>query len=84
MAWIELEGTLHSRWQYVSAALSGWEWDEPLQATLSFPNKLSSWKGLGETLSLGYEFIPLVVCGMGMLLGLTLGAISTAYPCIHV
>jgi len=36
--------------------------ERPLQATLNFPNKLSSWEGLGATLSLGYELIPLPVC----------------------
>lgn len=64
------------------SSLAWVEWDEPLQVTLNFPNKLSGWKGLGETLSLGYEFIPLDACGMGMLPGLTRRVISTAYPCL--
>lgn len=53
--------TLHSGWGYVSGPLPGWEGDGPLQATLSFSNRLSGWKGLEATLRFGYELIPLPV-----------------------
>ena len=43
------------------------EWVGPLQATLNFPNRLSCWEGLGATLSLGYELIPLPLCSPGRL-----------------
>ena len=51
--------TLNSGWGYVSAPLPGWEGEGLFQASLNLPNRLSGWEGLGATLSLGYELIPL-------------------------
>ena len=61
------EDTLHSEWSYVSTPLLGWEVKGLIQATLSFPNSLSSLEGPRASLSLGYEFILLLLHSMGML-----------------
>lgn len=42
-------------------------WEGLLQATLSFPNRLSSWEGLGATNSCGCELITLLVHSTGTL-----------------
>lgn len=53
---MELEDTLCSRWDYVSAPLHGQEGEVPLQTTLNFPNS-SGWEGPGGALSLGYKLM---------------------------
>ena len=42
--------------------------ENPLQATLSFPNRFSSWEELSTTLSLGYELLPLPESSVGFAL----------------
>lgn len=49
------------------ASLSGRKGYGSLQATLNFPNRLSSWDGLRATLSFGCEWIPLPMCNKGTL-----------------
>ena len=42
--------------------------ENPLQETLSFPNRFSGWEELSTTLSLGCELLPLPVPGVGFAL----------------
>ena len=48
--------------------LPGWVEENPLQETLSFPNRFSGWEELSTTLSLGCELLPLPVPGVGFAL----------------
>lgn len=75
------EDILHSECGCLSSP--GWEREEPLHTTVSFPSNISSWEGLEATLSLGYEWIPLLVYSKGTLMSGTdyvLGVISSAWP----
>lgn len=54
---LEPEDSLHSLWGNVTAPLSGWQWEGPLD----FPNKLFSLERLGAILSLVYELTFLTV-----------------------
>ena len=42
--------------------------ENPLQATLSFPSRFSSWEELGTTLSLGCKLLSLPVASVGFAL----------------
>lgn len=51
--------TLHSKWCYASASFPGMG-EKVIQATLNFPNMLSSWEWVVATLSLGYKLTSLL------------------------
>lgn len=69
---------------YVTASLPGQKKERLLYARLIFPTRLSSWKKLAVTLSLGYEFILLPISSFILITGFALGTVNPAHPLLDL